>query len=429
MNMLAVDHGDASSATRRLGASAQSDSAYLRSAVLNAPAVSTRGALERLFALWFSRLVYNQIWEDPAVDLEALALEPDMHLVTIASAGCNVLNYLAAAPAEVTAVDLNPAHLALTRLKIAALQRLPDHDSFFRFFGEADDPGNRQAYDHHIRPHLDAETRRFWDSRTLSGACQIDRFRRGFYRHGQLGRFVAALHILCRLHGRDPGALTQAGSLDEQRRLFDETIAPLFRTRLVRALAQLPVAFYGLGIPPAQYAAMRHGADGAFADELCERLRRLACNGPIADNYFAWQAFARTYDRERRRAVPDYLKAEHFETLRERIERIGTVLATMTAFLARQPRGSVDRYVLLDAQDWMSRTQLNALWREILRTARPGARVVFRTAAADSPLEAALAPELMAHWHADKALAASLHARDRSGIYGGFHLYSLVDPG
>ncbi len=51
-------------------------------------------------------------------------------------------------------------------------------------------------------------------------------------------------------------------------------------------------------------------------------------------------------------------------------------------YLTDCPPASRDRYVLLDAQDWMTDAQLTALWTEITRTARPGARVVFRTAAA-----------------------------------------------
>src|SRR6266403_5183213 len=93
--------------------------------------------LDRLFAFWFARFVYNQIWEDPAVDLAALAIDSSCRVVTIASGGCNVLNYLAADPAEIVAVDLNPAHIALTRLKIGALQHLPDYETFFQFFGVA----------------------------------------------------------------------------------------------------------------------------------------------------------------------------------------------------------------------------------------------------------------------------------------------------
>src|SRR5262245_15086335 len=96
-----------------------------------------KGLLDLLFARWFENFVYNQIWEDPEVDLAALELTGDSRLVTIASGGCNVLNYLAAGPKSIVAVDLNRAHLALTRLKLAGVQHLPDHDHFFRFFGEA----------------------------------------------------------------------------------------------------------------------------------------------------------------------------------------------------------------------------------------------------------------------------------------------------
>ena len=39
------------------------------------------------------------------------------------------------------------------------------------------------------------------------------------------------------------------------------------------------------------------------------------------------------------------------------------------------PAASFDRYVLLDAQDWMGDADLTKLWSEITRTARPGARV------------------------------------------------------
>ena len=51
---------------------------------------SVQGMLEYLFTLAFKGLVYPQIWEDPAVDMEALAITPESRVVTIASGGCNV---------------------------------------------------------------------------------------------------------------------------------------------------------------------------------------------------------------------------------------------------------------------------------------------------------------------------------------------------
>src|ERR1044071_2506200 len=85
--------------------------------------LTRQGLLERAFTFAFRGLVYAQIWEDPAVDMEALAITPDSHVVTIASGGCNVLSYLTANPRAITAVDLNTAHIALNKLKLAAARR------------------------------------------------------------------------------------------------------------------------------------------------------------------------------------------------------------------------------------------------------------------------------------------------------------------
>lgn len=109
---------------------------------------------QRLFSLWFNSFIYNQIWEDPAVDLKALALNSESRLLTIASGGCNVLNYLVEQPAHITAIDLNPYHLALTRLKIAAFKHLPDHQHFYEFFGYADKKTNLEHYKNYVQPHL-----------------------------------------------------------------------------------------------------------------------------------------------------------------------------------------------------------------------------------------------------------------------------------
>jgi len=88
---------------------------------------------ERIFAMWFRQLVYTQIWEDPVVDMKALNLGADDHVVTIASGGCNALSYLLANPAKVTAVDLNHAHVSLVKLKMAGLRTLDGYDEFFNF--------------------------------------------------------------------------------------------------------------------------------------------------------------------------------------------------------------------------------------------------------------------------------------------------------
>jgi S-adenosylmethionine-diacylglycerol 3-amino-3-carboxypropyl transferase len=389
------------------------------------PATTKRGALERLFTLMFQGFVYNQIWEDPAVDLEALGLEPHHRLITIASGGCNVLSYLTADPARIIAVDLNPNHVALTKLKLQALEHLDGYDEFFRFFGVAKDKANRSVFDNFLAHKLDPDTRRYWERRVPLHGRRINMFARNLYRYGLLGRFIGVLHKVARLNGKQLKDILSASTLEEQRRAFDTTIAPLFDSRLVRFLSRMPVSFYGLGIPPAQYDELvAASADGNPVTTLRERVERLACDFPIAENYFAWQAFGRGYDTDARLAVPPYLREDNYERIRGRVDRVEVHHASMTDFLAEQPARSLHRYVLLDAQDWMTPEQLTALWVQIDRTAdERDARVIFRTAGADSPLPKKLAVSVLEPWKYLETESRAFHARDRSSIYGGFHVY------
>src|ERR1700761_8014094 len=164
---------------------------------------------DRLYAFWLRRLVYTQIWEDPVADLAALRLAVGSTIVTISSGGCNALSYLMAQPAQVYAVDLNGAHLALLKLKIAGLRAFSRYEEFWQFFGEGASPDNDTLYRERLWLLLDAETRAFWDKRNLLGRPRHGYFTDGFYRHGLLGRFIGFAHLLAKFGGIDLMALLQ----------------------------------------------------------------------------------------------------------------------------------------------------------------------------------------------------------------------------
>ncbi len=195
-------------------------------------------------------------------------------------------------------------------------------------------------------------------------------FERNIYRTGLLGRFIAVGHLLARLHCVQLTELANAKSLREQRHVFDTRIAPLFDKPLIKWLTSRKSSLFGLGIPPQQYDELASIAtDGSIAPVLRQRLEKLACHFPLKDNYFAWQAFMRRYPTGDEGSLPTYLKAENHAAIRENVDRVQVHHATFTELLASKPADSVDRYVLLDAQDWMTDQQLNDLWTEISRTA------------------------------------------------------------
>jgi S-adenosylmethionine-diacylglycerol 3-amino-3-carboxypropyl transferase len=388
--------------------------------------LSRAGVLERLFTIAFRGLVYPQIWEDPVVDLAALEIGREDRVIAIASGGCNALSYLSADPAEIVAVDLNGAHVALGKLKLCALRLLPDYESFRRFFASADARENVAAYDLLLRERLDSASRAYWDGRGMTGRRRIDLFARNFYRHGLLGKFIGAGHALARLHGLNPAKILKAETAAQQRALFERHLAPIFERRLVRWLVGHPASLYGLGIPPAQYRALSNDLPGGIAAVLLQRLERLACGFDLKANYFAWQAFGRRYAPGADASLPPYLQRENFEALRDRSDRLDFRQASITAVLRDSPAHSFDCYVLLDAQDWMSDADLNALWTQITRTARRGARVIFRTAADERLLPGRVSSEVLDAWRYDDERSRSLGERDRSSIYGAFHLYTLA---
>ncbi len=193
----------------------------------------------------------------------------------------------------------------------------------------------------------------------------------------------------------------------------------------MRWLIDQPASLFGLGIPPAQYAALAADDPRGMRAVLRRRLEKLACDFDLSDNYFAWQAFGRGYGKASDAPLPPYLRAASHAAVRERAARVEVRHQNMADYLETMPAASLDRYILLDAQDWMTDAQLTRLWGEITRTAKPGARVLFRTAAAPTLLPGRVPDTILNQWDYAQAQSRDFTARDRSAIYGGVHLYRL----
>ena len=376
---------------------------------------------DRLFAFWFRRLVYTQIWEDPEADLAALRLPIGSTIVTISSGGCNALSYLTARPAQVYAVDLNEAHLSLLKLKLAALRTFSSYAEFWQFFGEAASPKNSSLYRERLRPMLDADARAYWDKRNIIGRPRHAYFTDGFYRHGMLGRFIGLAHLLAKFARIDLEALLNGKTNAPERIQALDRLHWLFHSPLARLITGTPALLFSLGIPPQQRALL--GAGAPLNEVLHQRLLRLINGHPNETNYFAWQALHRSYPGPGDRCLPSYLQRGQFQRMRNGAGLIIPVHANLRLFLESLPAREVDAVILLDSQDWMAPEEIHALWNAIDRAGTDIVRVIFRTALAESPLEGAKLAPLRHIWCRDEERSAAGFVRDRSGIYGGFHCY------
>ena len=293
----------------------------LDTAVHQKRALSKAGLLERLFTFAFRGLVYPQIWEDPVIDMEALAIKPDDHIVTIASGGCNApFLSLRRAPARISAIDLNGAHIALGRLKLCRLEEPARPCELPLVLRQCRQPRQRRRLRRYVLPHLDATTRRELLERAQRayGRRRIDAFSRNFLPL----RPARNLHRLA--------ATCSAGSTAAIRRHCSPparwpSSAPSSTRRSHRSSTRDSPGGCRGSRPRCSASASRRRSitsspptgPAASSAVLRHRLERLACDFDIKENYFAWQAFGRRYATSSDDALPPYLqKARNFDAIR-----------------------------------------------------------------------------------------------------------------
>jgi S-adenosylmethionine-diacylglycerol 3-amino-3-carboxypropyl transferase len=380
-------------------------------------------------------LIYNTCWEDPALDRVALNLGPTERLVVITSAGCNALDYLAAGTGEVNAVDVNPIQNALLELKRAAILGL-DYESFFELFGKGQSPYARQMYGDCLRKQLSARAQAYWDKNITFFLGRG--WRKSFYYRGTSGLLaklvLVNVHVLHRLR-KPMQDLLDARTISEQRTIYETSIRPRIWTPWLRWFLSRSMTLTLLGVPWEQREQITSQYPGGVARFIRDMVETVVTELPFADNYFWRVYFQGFYTRD---CCPEYLKEENFHRLRSLMPRLRIHTSTITEFLQKEASSGgpgISRFVLLDHMDWLSSHNPHGLveeWNAILQAARPGARVIFRSAG----LRVNYLDHLKVTHHGQERelgsllryhpeLAADLHARDRVHTYGSFYIADL----
>jgi S-adenosylmethionine-diacylglycerol 3-amino-3-carboxypropyl transferase len=368
-----------------------------------------------------SNLIYNTAWEDPRLDRELLQLDAQSRVVMITSAGCNVLDYLLDNPAEIHSIDMNHRQNALLELKLALIQH-SDYESLYQMFGCGAHPKYSAVYQP-VREHLAPPTRQYWDK--YISLFDPSSLKRSFYYQGTAGMaawltvkaLFKARPNLIRLAGR----LLESTSLNEQKEIYAR-LEPEIWGRLSTWLIRQPALMAMLGVPRAQISLICRDYPGGLAAYIQEKLKHVMTEVPISDNYF-WRVYLTGhYTKD---CCPEYLKEEHFETLKANAPRAITHTMSVAEFLRQNP-AAYSHYVLLDHQDWLAWNDTAALaeeWNLILANSRKGTRIILRSAANELDF---IPESIRQHLCFHPELTAPLHRQDRVGTYGSLHLAEVL---
>ncbi|MGA2499345.1 MAG: BtaA family protein [Tepidisphaeraceae bacterium] len=379
------------------------------------------------------QLIYNQCWEDPRLDRQAMQLKPHDVMLVITSAGCNVLDYLLDEPAHIHAVDLNLRQNALLELKIAGIRRL-EFDQFFAMFGEGKLDDAAAIYRSQLRRDLSDPARAFWDRHI--GCFEGSVARNSFYFHGTTGVFawLMNLYIDYVAGAREIiDAMLGASTVEEQSRLYSGQLQPIFWKKPVRWAVRRNATLSLLGVPRPQREQIERDYFGGIGQFMEDCVRTVFGALPLKDNYF-WRVYLT--GRYTRDCCPNYLKRENFQRLRSGLIDRVSIHTTSVAGLLEREKLHISRYVLLDHMDWLSAgdgASLQQEWQAIVNRAAPDTRVLWRSAGSRTDYVDRVAVAVggrsrrvgdILNYHREEA--NRLHAVDRVHTYGSFSIADLA---
>lgn len=315
------------------------------------------------------RLFFAQVREDPLLEIEALAPLSDARVVVVSSGGCTAFSLLASGAREVVAVDLNSTQNHLVELKAVALRRLVAPE-LMSFLGVTPGTERRRSRTYAmLRPYLSDESVKFWDSHESLIA-------RGALNCGVSERFIAAVVGVVKLgiHGNGTiERLLKLESLDEQKAFF----ASEWNTRRWKLLFPLLLNRWTFSrtYDPAFF---REVENPSFAAHFRRLLEHALSEVPVRTNYFLHQMLSGTYPIHVPGGVPPYLDRNCGEFLRTRLNRLELVDAGYAEYLATCDADSVDAFALSNICEWLDPQGIEELFEQVVRVARPGARLCFR---------------------------------------------------
>ncbi len=354
------------------------------------------------------RVAYSCSWEDDELLRRGLDIGPHDDVLAICSAGDVPLALLLAGARSVTAVDLNPAQVALLELKIAGIRAL-DHEEFTRFVGGLPSRARGSLYQT-VRQHLSLEARKFWDSR----AHEIER---GVVHIGRLERYFEEFrsHLAEVWPGDLLARMLVCRSVRDQAQL-------VLREGLTPAFEELTGWYFGAkmlaerGRSHAQLRYVKRSDVGqCFGARLNDALTRHSVRTNPFLRFFLTGGFGSLS------GGPTYLRPASYSLLRSRLDRLRVRRAELEKVLSSGDAGTFSRAHLSDVFEYMSPAASASMFARLGQVLRPGGRIAYWDLLVPRPVP----PHLSTSLTPLSRLSHELHQRDRVWFYGAFHLYEV----
>lgn len=354
----------------------------------------------------FDSIRYAQLWEDSEILHHALAVRSSDRVLSISSAGCNVLSLLLRAPQALIAVDLNPVQNAILALKLAAIRNL-SHQEMIELIGLS--PSQRRAdLLQRLKDPRWQQLAPLWPQHS----AQIEE---GLPSQGRLDRFLAAF---ARQHISPlPGVEGLRACFAKPMLEVQKKIAPIFKDKGFKDAFMLHFSQKMLeqGRDPAQF---RYVSAENIAENFYARfLAALNEQSLYANPYMHFVLFGEPLSSS---LGYDYARPENFAILKGLEDRVHIHTAALEQLLEHDDAKRIDKANLSNIFEYMSQENMNGILKGLSQRMPPGGRIAFWNLLVDRDLT----PELN---HLFKKVKLDPSIVDRVFFYKAFHVLERRD--
>jgi len=353
-----------------------------------------------------SLIRYSQVWEDASVLCTGLDINESDHVLSIGSAGCNALAMLIHGAKTVTAVDLNPAQIALVSLKKHAIKGC-SLEEYRSLLGVAHDHEPLVIYQK-IRPQLSSEVQNFWDDNSA-----LIKF--GIIHVGKLDRYFRVFQEKFIKKMVPPDALKaylQSADRTQQEEFFETYFThPKFVQAFQHYTGKEMIA--SSGRDPAQFAFVTQENTGVY---FYERFRYVCTQIPARDNFYLHYLLDGKYTT----LFPPQYNPQNFALLKERIDSLDIRHEGIGETINAYPKGHFSKANLSDLFEYLSEEDTQSLISTLVHHMRKNGRLAYWNLLVARSADAAISVQS----HTEQADA--LHQEDRCFFYSRFIIEEIL---
>ena len=308
----------------------------------------------------FDLVRYAQVWEDADLLIDALDINAEDVVLSIASAGDNAFALLAQNPKKVCAVDLSFAQIACCELRKAMYRGL-SHEEHLLFGGVVKGAMDRLSVFKTL--DLPQEVREYWEQ-------NIQLIEKGFMTQGKFEHYFTMFRekALPWVHSRQKIAQLIMPKTDAQRQEFYDRVWNNRRWKMMFAIFFSRFTMGRLGRDKEFFKFV----EGSVADKILARSKHALSTLDTSQNPYLHFILNGEYTT----VFPYSLRKENYNKIRNNLDKIEFHKVAIEQFVAEFD-GYINAFNLSDIFEYMTQDGMDELYESMLQKAASGARFVY----------------------------------------------------